>query len=113
MYSSRDTRMKNESSLHSYPYQKNSNILIPIFFSFCVYREVQQSLLDMEQTFNLLDTNSPIYNDPTKLVYDPSTMMTDISFNNVDFAYPGKSDRQILNNLSFTISQGKTVAFGT
>lgn len=67
----------------------------------------------MEQTFNLLDTNSPIYNDPTKLVYDPSTMMTDISFNNVDFAYPGKSDRQILNNLSFTISQGKTVAFGT
>lgn len=67
----------------------------------------------MEQTFQLLDTKSAIYNDPTKLVYDPNTMMTNISFNNVDFSYPGKNDRQILNNLSFEIPQGKTVAFGT
>lgn len=65
----------------------------------------------MEQTFELIDTTSPIYNDPTKLKYDAKTMSTDISFNSVDFAYPGKMDRQILNNLSFDIAQGKTIAF--
>jgi len=84
---------------------------VPLNFIGSVYREVQRSLLDMEQTFQLLDTKSAIYNDPTKLVYDPNTMMTNISFNNVDFSYPGKNDRQILNNLSFEIPQGKTVAF--
>ena len=74
-------------------------------------REVSQSLLDMEQTFQLIDTKSAIHNDPDGLNYDHKTMTTDISFNNVDFAYPGKIDRQILNDISFDISQGKTVAF--
>lgn len=74
-------------------------------------REVSQSLLDMEQTFQLIDTKSAIHNDPDGLNYDHKTMTTDISFNNVDFAYPGKIDRQILNDISFDIPQGKTVAF--
>ena len=74
-------------------------------------REVSQSLLDMEQTFQLVDTKSAIHNDPDGLNYDHKTMTTDISFNNVDFAYPGKIDRQILNDISFDIQQGKTVAF--
>ena len=65
----------------------------------------------MEQTFELIDTKAAIHSDPTKLIYDPDTMTTNISFDNVDFAYPGKTDRQILNNLSFEIPQGKTVAF--
>lgn len=84
---------------------------VPLNFIGSVYREVQQCLLDMEQTFQLLDTKSPIYNNPTNVIYDPTTMTTNISFSNVDFAYPGKSDRQILHNLSFDIPQGKTVAF--
>lgn len=84
---------------------------VPLNFIGSVYREVQQSLLDIEQTFQLVDIRSTISNDPNKLTYDPSIMMTDISFRNVDFAYPGKSDRKILNGLSFEIPQGKTVAF--
>ncbi len=65
----------------------------------------------MEQTFQLIDTKSAIDNNPEGLIYDHATMTTDISFNNVDFAYPGKSDRQILKDISFDIPQGKTVAF--
>jgi len=75
------------------------------------HREVQQSLLDMEQSFELLDTKSSIHNDYTKLMYDRDTMSTNISFDRVDFSYPGKMDRPILNNLSFEIKQGSTVAF--
>eukprot|EP00531_Pseudo-nitzschia_arenysensis_P014171 CAMPEP_0116121368 /NCGR_PEP_ID=MMETSP0329-20121206/3659_1 /TAXON_ID=697910 /ORGANISM="Pseudo-nitzschia arenysensis, Strain B593" /LENGTH=649 /DNA_ID=CAMNT_0003615175 /DNA_START=294 /DNA_END=2243 /DNA_ORIENTATION=+ len=84
---------------------------VPLNFIGSVYREVSQSLLDMEQTFQLIDTESAIHNNPEALNYDHKTMTTDISFNNVDFAYPGKSDRQILKDISFDIPQGKTVAF--
>lgn len=84
---------------------------VPLNFFGSVYREVSQSLLDMEHTFDLIDTTSPIYNDPTSTKYNAGTMTTDISFDGVDFAYPGKIDRPILNNLSFHIPQGKTVAF--
>ena len=65
----------------------------------------------MEQTFELIDTKSAIENDPKSQDYDPRTMTTSISFDSVDFAYPGKSDRQILNDVAFEISQGKTIAF--
>ena len=74
-------------------------------------REVSQSLLDMEQTFELIDTRSTIHNDPSGIKYDHKTMTTNISFDGVNFAYPGKNDRQILNEISFDIPQGKTVAF--
>ena len=73
-------------------------------------RGVSQSLLDMEQTFELIDTKSAIYNDPTRVNYD-SKFGTNISFDSVDFVYPGTRDRQILNDISFDIPQGKTVAF--
>eukprot|EP00934_Nitzschia_sp_Nitz4_P005421 Nitzschia sp. Nitz4//scaffold40_size135432//54102//56177//NITZ4_003241-RA/size135432-processed-gene-0.64-mRNA-1//-1//CDS//3329551210//5411//frame0 len=83
---------------------------IPLNFIGSTYREVRQSLLDMEQMFELMDTNSAIKNDPTKLKYDPSTMGTNITFENVEFAYPGKLERPILNGVSLDITQGKTVA---
>ena len=74
-------------------------------------RGVSQSLLDMEQMFELIDTKSAIKNDPESSDYDPRTTTASISFDYVNFAYPGKRDRQILNDVSFHIPQGKTVAF--
>jgi ATP-binding cassette, subfamily B (MDR/TAP), member 7 len=83
---------------------------IPLNFIGMVYREVRQSLIDMEQMFELMDTKPTIENDPSKLKYDPSTMGTQIRFDNVIFAYPGKLDRPILNGLTLDITSGKTVA---
>lgn len=71
--------------------------------------EVRQSLLDMEQTFGLLDRTSSV-SDDGKLLYDPFAMGTDITLENVNFTYPGRADRPILNGVDFQIKGGKTVA---
>ena len=72
---------------------------VPLNFIGSVYREVRQSLLDMEQMFELMDTkpaivevNNQLRDSP--LVYDPTTMSTDIVLDNVDFAYPSRLDRE-------------------
>jgi ATP-binding cassette subfamily B (MDR/TAP) protein 7 len=83
---------------------------VPLNFIGSVYREVRQSLLDMENMFELLDTKSAIRNDPTKLKYDPVMMGTNLRLENVQFAYPGKMDRSILKGVTLDIPQGKTVA---
>ena len=70
--------------------------------------EVRQSLLDMEQTFELLDTKSKLKDGSVQ--YNAKAMGTDIKFENIEFSYPGKIDRPILNGLNLDISHGKTVA---
>jgi ATP-binding cassette, subfamily B (MDR/TAP), member 7 len=70
---------------------------VPLNFIGSVYREVRQSLLDMEQMFELMDTQPAIGNNTkgeTLLVYDPTIMSTDIVLDNVDFAYPSRLDRE-------------------
>jgi ATP-binding cassette subfamily B (MDR/TAP) protein 7 len=70
--------------------------------------EVRQSLLDMEQTQELLDTKSNLKDG--HIQYDAKTMGTDIKFENIEFSYPGKTDRRILNGIDLDIKSGKTVA---
>ena len=84
---------------------------VPLNFIGSVYREVRQSLLDMEHTFELLDTKPKMKDAATVEEYDPAAMGTDITFENVSFAYPGKADRAIVNGLSLDVPHGKTVAF--
>ncbi|KAG7370399.1 ABC transporter ATP-binding protein [Nitzschia inconspicua] len=91
---------------------------VPLNFIGSVYREVRLSLLDMEQMFELMDTQSTITNNnntnngtTASVCYDPTIMTTDISFRNVNFAYPSRLDRPILKGLSVDIPHGKTVAF--
>jgi ATP-binding cassette subfamily B (MDR/TAP) protein 7 len=85
-------------------------VSVPLNFIGSVYRETRQSLLDMEQTFELLDTKPQMQDAPHVIDYDPLTMGTNIAFENVEFAYPGKVERTIVNGLSLDVQQGKTVA---
>lgn len=80
---------------------------VPLNFLGSVYRELRQSLLDMETLFNLQKVNVSI-----KEVAHPKTLALtkggEIKFQNVNFGY--NAERQILKDLSLTIPAGKKVA---
>ncbi|KAF2495630.1 P-loop containing nucleoside triphosphate hydrolase protein [Lophium mytilinum] len=79
---------------------------VPLNFLGSVYRELRQSLLDMETLFNLQKVNVAVKEpkDVKPLVLTGG----EIRFENVKFGY--RPDRPILKNLSFTIPAGKKVA---
>lgn len=84
---------------------------VPLFFIGSVYREVRQSLIDMEAMFQLHDTRPAIADIPGAIDYDPDTMGTSVTLNNVHFGYPSAATkRPILMGTSLEIPQGKTVA---
>lgn len=80
---------------------------VPLNFLGSVYRELRQSLLDMETLFNLQKVNVTI-----KEVANPRPLALtrggEIKFENVQFGYNAK--RPILKNLNMTIPAGKKVA---
>lgn len=80
---------------------------VPLNFLGSVYRELRQSLLDMETLFNLQKVNTNIQEKPDA---KPLVLSRggEIKFENVNFAY--HPDRPILQNLSLTIPAGKKVA---
>ena len=83
---------------------------VPLNFIGSVYREVRQSLVDMEAMFKLTDTKPAISDKETALTYSPSKMGTHMEFSDLKFAYPSSKERQILNGLSFSVQEGQTVA---
>jgi ATP-binding cassette, subfamily B (MDR/TAP), member 7 len=80
---------------------------VPLNFLGSVYRELRQSLLDMETLFNLQKVNVAIKEKP-----DAQPLLLnkggEIKFENVSFGY--RPDRPILQNLNLTIPAGKKVA---
>ena len=80
---------------------------VPLNFLGSVYRELRQSLLDMETLFNLQKVNVTVQEvaNPRPLAL---TRGGEIKFENVNFGY--LTDRPILKNLSLTIPAGKKVA---
>lgn len=80
---------------------------IPLNFLGSVYRELRQSLLDMETLFNLQKVNLSISEKPTA---HPLLLPKggEIKFENVTFGY--YPDQPILRNLTVTIPAGKKVA---
>ncbi|KAK1705699.1 iron-sulfur cluster transporter ATM1 [Colletotrichum lupini] len=80
---------------------------VPLNFLGSVYRELRQSLLDMETLFNLQKVNVSIKDAPDA---KPLALSKggQIRFENVTFGY--HPDRPILRNLSLTIPAGKKVA---
>lgn len=75
------------------------------FFGF-IYSEIRQALIDMENMLNLLMVEQEITDKP-----DATTLQLtkgEVRFDSVSFGYDPR--RPILNNVSFTIPPGKTVA---
>jgi ATP-binding cassette subfamily B (MDR/TAP) protein 7 len=79
---------------------------VPLNFLGSVYRELRQSLLDMETMFNLQKVNVAIKDEPG--APDIQFQGGEIKFENVSFGY--LPERPILKNLNLTIPAGKRIA---
>jgi ATP-binding cassette, subfamily B, heavy metal transporter len=81
-------------------------LYIPLNVLGMVYRNVKQSLLDMDRMFRLLSEHREVQDRPgaPELPAGPAT----VAFQNVDFSY--EKARQILHDVSFAIEAGHRVA---
>ena len=81
-------------------------LYIPLNLLGMVYRNIKQSLLDMDRMFRLLSENREIEDRPgaAELPAGPAT----VAFRDVDFFYV--KERQILSGVSFSIEAGQRVA---
>ncbi|AMP01844.1 ABC transporter family protein [Collimonas arenae] len=81
-------------------------LYIPLNFLGVIYREIKQSLADMERLFHLLDENREIAD--AEGARPLLTGGAQVRFSHVDFSYESK--RQILFDVDFTIAAGTTTA---
>jgi ATP-binding cassette subfamily B protein len=82
-------------------------LYIPLNFLGVLYREIKQSLTDLDKMFVLMDREREVADAPgaSALALQGAP---DVVFDRVSFAY--EPDRPILKDISFTIPAGKTVA---
>ncbi|WP_396429865.1 ABCB family ABC transporter ATP-binding protein/permease [Limnohabitans sp.] len=82
-------------------------LYIPLNFLGVLYREIKQSLTDLDKMFVLMDREREVADAPGAQALALQGA-PDVVFDRVSFAY--ESDRPILKDISFTIPAGKTVA---
>lgn len=81
-------------------------LYIPLNFLGVIYREIKQSMTDMEKMFALLGQHREIADAPDARPLQPHGAA--VKFEHVRFGYD--ADREILHDVSFEIPAGKTVA---
>lgn len=81
-------------------------LYIPLNFLGVIYREIKQSLADMERLFSLLNENREIADSPGARPLRAGG--AEVKFSHVDFSYDAK--RKILFDVDFSIPAGTTTA---
>ena len=90
-------------------------LYIPLNFLGVIYREIKQSLTDLEKMFTLMEREREIADVPGAVALDVSTSSS-VAFEHVNFSYDvataakPNAGRAILHDISFLIPAGKTVA---
>lgn len=78
----------------------------PLSFLGVMYRQIKESITDVERMFALLNRPREVEDAPDARELD--VVAGEVTFDHVDFAY--NADRPILHDVSFTIPAGQTVA---